>query len=51
MLIYVNAIYINNDMANKNLYGILLSLGIVYPMCYDLTQLYKLGITKYFEDV
>ena len=20
-------------------------------MCYDLTQMYKLGITKYFEDV
>ena len=48
MIIYVNAIYINNDKANANLYGILLMLGIIYPMFYDIRQLYLLGPKEYF---
>jgi hypothetical protein len=48
MLVYVNAIYINNNTEEANLFGILLILGIIFPMWYDLTQLYKSGITEYF---
>jgi len=48
MIIYVNAIYINNDKANANLYGILLMIGIIYPMFYDIRQLYLLGPKEYF---
>ena len=51
MIIYVNAIYINNDKANANLYGILLMLGIIYPMFYDIRQLYLLGPKEYFQDI
>ena len=50
MMIYVNAIYVNNDKSNAYLYGILLFIGIVYPMCYDLYQLYKAGFREYFSD-
>ena len=51
MIIYVNAIYINNDKANANLYGILLMMGIIYPMFYDIRQLYLLGPKEYFQDI
>ena len=51
MLVYVNAVYIKIERENFFIYAILLSIGIVYPMVYDLTQLYKMGITTYFKDV
>ena len=51
MIIYVNAIYINNDQENRYFYGIILILGIIYPMVYDLTQLYKQGVTDYFSSI
>jgi hypothetical protein len=51
MIIYVNAIYINNDTSNNYLYGILLMIGIIYPMFYDLRQLYLLGPKEYFQDI
>jgi hypothetical protein len=51
MLVYVNAIYINNNKEDANLFGILLILGIIFPMCYDLTQLYRAGVTEYFQEV
>jgi hypothetical protein len=51
MLIYVNAIYINNNTKDATLFGILLICGIIFPMCYDLTQLYRSGITEYFQEV
>jgi hypothetical protein len=50
MMIYVNAIYVNNDKSNAYLYGILLFVGIAYPMCYDLYQLQKTGFKEYFSD-
>ena len=50
MMVYVNAIYVNNDKSNAYLYGILLFCGIFYPMCYDLYQLYKKGFKEYFSD-
>jgi hypothetical protein len=48
MLVYVNAIYINNNTEDATLFGIMLACGIIFPMCYDLTQLYRSGITEYF---
>lgn len=51
MLVYVNAVYINNNVDDADLFGILLILGIVFPMCYDLTQLYREGITTYFAEI
>jgi hypothetical protein len=51
MIIYVNAIYINNDKQNAYLYGILLMMGIIYPMFYDIRQLYLMGPKEYFQDI
>lgn len=51
MLVYVNAIYINNNTEDATLFGILLICGIIFPMCYDLTQLYRAGVTEYFQEV
>ena len=51
MIIYVNAIYINVDDSNAYLYGVLLLIGIVYPMLYDLRQLYIQGPKEYFQDL
>jgi hypothetical protein len=50
MLVYVDAIYINNNTEDATLFGIMLACGIIFPMCYDLTQLYRSGITEYFQE-
>lgn len=51
MLVYVNAVYINNTQKYGEEFGILLIVGILFPMCYDLTQLYRTGVTEYFADI
>lgn len=51
MLVYVNAVYINNTIKYGEEFGILLIVGILFPMCYDLTQLYRTGVTEYFADI
>lgn len=51
MLVYVNAVYINNTQDYGEEFGILLAVGIIFPMCYDLTQLYRTGVTEYFQDI
>ena len=44
LVIYVNAIYIDNNTDSKKTYETLLIFGIIYPMFYDLKQLYTAGI-------
>ena len=50
LIMYVNAIYIKGDMNNKKLYEVSLIFGIIYPFCYDCSQIYTIGITEYFSD-
>jgi hypothetical protein len=49
MIIYVNAIYVKNSEHSSG-YGILLFMGIIYPMMYDLSQLQRQGLRAYFSD-
>jgi hypothetical protein len=50
MIIYVNAIYVQNEKTYAYIYGIMLLIGIIYPMSYDLSQLYRAGFKEYFSD-
>ena len=44
LILYVNAIYIDNNTDSKKTYESLLIFGIIYPMVYDFKQLYTAGI-------
>ena len=48
LIIYINAIYVIVDAANAQVYQALLIFGILYPMWYDFSQLYKAGVYEYF---
>ena len=41
LIVYVNAIYIQNNVEQKKIYETLIIFGIIYPAFYDLSQLYK----------
>lgn len=50
------ALYVNNACLKENekwinnIYAAFLLLGILYPMVYDMAQMYKAGISVYFSD-
>jgi hypothetical protein len=50
LIMYVNAIYVQNSEENKEFFETLLIFGIIYPMFYDMSQMFKAGITKYFSN-
>lgn len=52
LVIYTHVIYINasGDESSRQLYTILLAIGIFYPAAYDLTQMFRGGLTDYFSD-
>lgn len=48
MLLYVNAVYINDNVENKIVYMVLLLICSCYPFIYECRQLYKEGFVRYF---
>lgn len=49
LILYVNKIYIQNQLESKHVYSVLLVTGIIYPTFYELFQQYKIGPRKYFS--
>jgi len=49
-IIYIYQIYVYGRYDEQGKWSLLMALGIVYPACYDLSQLYKCGIRDYFSD-
>ena len=50
LMFYVYHIYIMNDQENSNQFGYMLFVGVLYPMTYDFTQLYRAGPRAYFSE-
>lgn len=53
MFVYINSIYINTSgtASEKQLYTILLALGILYPTLYHITKMCRDGICNYFSQI
>lgn len=51
LIIYVDKVYIQNDLESKRVYSLILITGIIYPTCYELFQQYKIGPKKYFSEL
>jgi hypothetical protein len=51
LMIYIYHVYIQNDQKDSRFYGRLLFIGVLYPMTYDLTQLYRSGFRQYFSEL
>lgn len=50
MSIFVDQIYVKNNLEYKKVYCVLLGVGILYPTWYVMFKIYKLGLRTYFID-
>ena len=52
LVVYINIVYINNAGTDKQkqVYSMLLAVGIFYPAVYDWSQMYRSGLDEYFSD-
>ena len=48
--VYVNKVFVEQDIEDKNYYLTIMSLGIIYPLVYDSIQLKRLGYKVYFSE-
>jgi len=48
-ILYVNDAYIKNDSEHQKTYLLIMNLGLIYPVLYELTQLIKTGFFDYIS--
>ena len=51
MMVYINEIYIKNNLSEKRFFSIILIVAIIYPTTYEFVQQYKIGFRKYLSDL
>ena len=49
LTIYVFQIYMNGNLENMDLFGLMICIGIIYPACMNFLEMYKKGV-DYFLD-
>jgi hypothetical protein len=49
IIVYTNTSYIS-ESNNQQLYSVMLAIGVLYPLCYELIQLSRGGCTDYLKD-
>ena len=49
---YIGTVYImaDNDESRADFYLVVLVLGVIYPVLFDLNQFYQAGFTAYIKD-
>jgi len=51
LVVYINAVYVHNIEDDKEVFEIMIIFGVIYPAVYDMVQMYKTGIQKYFTQL
>ena len=57
LIIYIDVAYIKNERGEDGTYflrticNLIIATGLVYPMFYEIKQLYRCGFWAYFSDV
>ena len=51
LMVYINFIYIQNNVDNKKFFEYLILVGVVYPAWFETYQLFSGGIRDYFSDL
>ena len=49
LILYVNFVYIFDESPLRNTLGIVLLIGLVYPMSVNILKIYKYGPARYFR--
>ena len=51
LTIYINEVYLMYDNQNQDIYLIMLSVGLLYPMYYETKQIRTIGSSNYLTDI